>query len=178
MNEPVSAGSLLERMERLRQEGDALADRLRKQQSDVEETLAKYVPPNPVSVTVTRDERGFLTGLEISGPTEERDGKAYLQAINSAILLAQAEDVRLPAEAIPLLLSSLGNADHDVTVKDDFGSVTVTAAFGEIRGVRAKQRWIESSSDAIIAGEILRIAQLAAHQSDQFNRFSEGEHDG
>lgn len=178
MNEPTTSESLLERLERLRQEGDALADRLRNQQSDVEATLAKYVQPNPVSVTVTRDERGFLTGLEISGPAEERDAKAYLEAINSEILLAQAEDVRLPTEAIPLLLESFGTDDHNVTVKDDFGGLTVTAAFGEIRGVRAERRWIESSSDSVIAGEVLRIAQQAARESDQFNRFTDGEHDG
>lgn len=165
--------TLIERMQVLQAQSAALQDQLRQRQRDVEQELAKYIPQSPVHVTVTLDEKGLPTGLEVAGPEENRTAAEYAAAISSAFQLAQASGPVPPVEASTAIIDAI-TAGEDLpatTISDDFGQFSVTASFGSVRGVRLKDQWVHSCTDELIAEEILRLAQQAAKASDAFHRF-------
>lgn len=172
--------SLLERLEGLRVEGEELALSLRTRQKEVEEELAKYITPNPVTVRVALAENGLIEGLEVESPSVDVEPGDYLEAINTAILLAQAQAPTLSTEATRALLDAALNSVDPPSEKvtNDLNEVTVVAVFGDIRAVEAKPSWLQAASDRTIASEVLRIAQQAAQKSDQFGRFSLGGNNG
>lgn len=174
---PQDQPSLLERLEELGQESTALSEDLRQRQTAVESEVAKYLPPTDVTVRVALADNGFLEHLEITG-RPGTNPRATLQAINGAILLTQAQKAAMPLEAARATIDAIssGITDDEVRVSDDFGTLTVTALYGDIRGVHAADRWLASSSNAVIEEEILRIAQDAARRSDVYRRFAGEDH--
>nr|WP_201470440.1 hypothetical protein [Microbacterium hydrocarbonoxydans] len=165
--------SLIERMQLLQAQSAALQDQLRQTQKDVERELAEYIPPNPVHVTVSLDDTGFPVALEVVGPEEDRTAAIYASAISSAFQLAQATGPALPIEASTAIIDAITSGQDlpATTISDDFGQFSVTASFGSVRGVDAKDQWVQSCTDQLIAEEILRVAQHAAKASDAFHRF-------
>lgn len=165
--------SLLERMQLLQEQSASLQEQLRQTQTDVEREFAQYVPPNPVHVTVSLDDVGFPVGLEVVGPEQDRTAAVYTSAITSAFQLAQATGPAPPIEASTAIIDAITSGEElpATTISDDFGQFSVTASFGSVRGVEAKDQWVQSCTDQLIAEEILRVAQHAAKASDAFHRF-------
>jgi hypothetical protein len=167
--------TLLERMALLQEQSAELQQQLRDTEQAVERELAAYVPTDPVHVTVTLTESGFPSGLAIVGPAEDRTAAAYTTAIGSAFQLTQATSAKTPIEVSKAIIDAVTSGAElpSVTVSDDFGQLSVTASFGNVQGVQAKDQWVRSCSDQTIADEVLRIAQQAAKASDAFHRFDE-----
>lgn len=167
--------TLLERMALLQEQSIGLQQQLRDSQQAVERELASYIPANPVQVTVTLTESGFPSGLTIVGPAENRTAAVYTAEISAAFQLAQATSTTMPVEASKAIIDAITSGEElpSVTVSDDFDQFSVIASFGNVRAIQAKDQWIRSCSDGIIADEVLRLAQHAAKASDAFHRFDE-----
>lgn len=165
--------TLLERMQVLQEQGASLQDQLRQRQKDVERELSAYIPTDTVNVVVTLSDIGFPVGLTVSGPSENRTAAMYTASITSAFQLTLATGPTLPVEASTAIIDAISSGEEppSETISDDFGQFSVTASFGNIRGVDATDQWVQSCTDALIAEEILRVAQQAARASDAFHRF-------
>lgn len=163
---------LLDRLMALRDRSEKLGQDLQQRQETLAAELSKYFTGTRVSATVTLDERGFPTALDVSGPATQRTASEYTAAVTNAFLIAQAKVV-LPLAASRALIEAIteGRTPESATVEDDLRQFTVTASFGSIRAVTTSDRWIKSLSDEMIAAEILRVAQQAATASDTYDRF-------
>lgn len=165
--------NLLERMQLLQEQGASIQDTLRQSQKDVESKLAEYIPPDTVNVHVTLSDSGFPVGLTVTGPSENRTGAAFTASISSAFQLTLATGPTPPVEVSTAIIDAISSGEEppSVTISDDLGQFSVTASFGNIRSVETTDPWVQSSTDELIAEEILRVAQQAAKASDAFHRF-------
>jgi hypothetical protein len=164
---------VLERMQELQAKGEQLTTSLKQREDALRAKIAEQFPPSAIEVEVRFDEAGLLEQLTIDNPLPERPADQYQRTINTAILVAQASDPHLPAEAALALLDALsaGEQPPSTRVTDDDGNVTVVASFGDIRVVELSPRWVQLSTDTEIAEQIVRVAQRAARASDTYHRF-------
>jgi hypothetical protein len=168
--------NILERFAALEKRSEQLRQRLEATEREVQEKLAPYMPVNPVDARVDLDERGLLAGVHL----RRGEGATPAQiraALNDAVLAARLRHPRLPADAVPLLLTALrrGDGGPRTEVSDGFAQLTVTAQFGDVVEITGTDSWLSATPDDVIAAEVLRVGQLAARESDQFGRFTEGE---
>lgn len=174
MSEPrLNPDGVLERMQALQADGDRLTASLRTRQDALRAKIAEQFPPSAIDVQVRFDAAGLLEEIVIDNASTERPAQEYQQAINTAILVAQAAEPRLPAEAAVELIDALsaGAQPPSTRITDDDGNVTVTASFGDIRSVELTPRWVQLQTDHEIAEQIVRVAQQAARASDTYHRF-------
>jgi hypothetical protein len=165
--------NILERFAALEQRSEQLRQRLEATQREVQEKLAPYTPPNPVDAHVDLDERGLLAAVQLT----RGEGATPAQvrgALNQAVLTARIRHPRLPADAVPLLLTALrrGEGGPRTEVSDGFKQLTVTAQFGDVIQITGTDSWLSTTPDDVIASEVLRVGRLAALESDQFGRFT------
>ncbi|MCR2784677.1 MULTISPECIES: hypothetical protein [unclassified Microbacterium] len=176
---------IVERLEAFRARGIRLQGDLTARLDAVQARLGDAVEPSPVHADVTLDERGYPIAAELTDATGAGTPDQVRAALTAAFLAARAERPRLPAEAVDPLMSVLQSAAADPqhaddriaeagkTVWNDLGQAGVTAVFGDVTAVHAREDWIQRNHPAAIAAEILALAQRAATASDMFGRFTE-----
>jgi hypothetical protein len=147
-------------------------------------------------VSVSFDSDGLLAEVRIdSAMRTELEAQQLITEINSAIFSASgllaapnsgpvslddaAKTSAFGVAFVDDLVSVLatGGAIDAERVSNDLGTVTVTALLGNVTSVDCSLPWLESTSDALIGEEIVRVARTAAQQTDILGRYTKGESD-
>lgn len=181
---------LVERLEALRARGIRLQGDLTARLDALQARLGDAVAPSPVHADVALDERGYPLAVQLTDDTGTGTPDQVRAALTAAFLAARAERPSLPAEALDPMMAALQSAAADPkhaadrlaeageTLWNDLGQAGVTALFGDVTAVHARDDWIQRTRPADIAAEILELAQRAARASDRFGRFTEEDHRG
>jgi len=174
-------------LEKLIEEGNALRETSDATRREIFEMLA--IPEVGV-VTLSMDVDGLISAMAI-----DPVGRVGLTAnqlvgeINMAILRfggfaqpaiprspdADSDESHARGQALlsqVLAATSSGRVPEPQDIPNDFKTVTVTALWGNVTGVKCSVNWIDSSTDLLICEEIVRMARIAARQTDTLGRFS------
>ncbi len=188
--EEAARPDLIARLEELRTRGVRLEADLTTRLEALQAELGDAVPSSPVEARVTLDERGYPLAVELIDPTGSAAPDQVRAALTTAFLTARAARPSLPVEALEPLLAAIRSAGADPqhaadhiaaageTVGNDLGQAAVTAVFGDVTAVHARDDWLQHSRPADIAAEILTLAQRAATASDRFDRFGKEDNRG
>lgn len=186
----ASRPDLLERLEAFRARGIRLQEDLTARLTAVQVKLGDAVASSSAHARVTLDERGYPVAVELTDDTGSATPDEVRAALTAAFLMARAERPTLPPEAQDPLMAVLKSAAADPqhaadriadagdTVWNDLGQAGVTALFGDVTAVHARDEWIQRNRPADIADEVLVLARRAATSSDRFGRFTEEAHRG
>ncbi|MCR2794349.1 hypothetical protein NQ156_14870 [Microbacterium sp. zg.Y625] len=186
----ASRPDLLERLEAFRARGARLQEDLTARLAAVQAQLGDAIPPSSAHARVTLDGRGYPVAVDLTDDTGAATPDEVRTALTTAFLTARAERPTLPPEALDPLMAVLHSAAADPqhaadriadagdTVWNDLGQAGVTALFGDVTAVHARDEWIQRNRPADIAAEVLTLAQRAATASDRFGRFTEEENRG
>jgi hypothetical protein len=178
---------ILQQLDALRTRGQQMETALRERFAAVQAQLGEAT--DAVSARVTVDERGFPVSLDLVDESGAASPDQVRAALTTAFVAARTANPSLPVEAVEPLLESIRAAAADparaaerlaaqgVTLSNDLGQVSVTALYGDVTTVDAKDAWLQSVPTADIAADVLGLAQRAATASDRFGRFSEKEDD-
>jgi len=181
---------IVERMEALRARGIRLQEDLMARLDALQARAADAAPLSSAQARVMLDERGYPLSVELTDATGAATPDQVRAALTAAFLAARAERPSLPADALDPLMTVLQSASADPshaaeriaeageTIWNDLGQAGVTALFGDVTAVHARDEWIQRNRPADIAAEILNLAQRGAMASDRFGRFTEEENRG
>ncbi|MEO7121949.1 MAG: hypothetical protein ABI400_02295 [Lacisediminihabitans sp.] len=176
---------LLKQIEALKLKGEKLQ---RDNATTTQDILALLGLAEQGAVTVTFDEDGLMSELDIDAEARaDMTAEQLLHEINAGILRAGAlvrgitvsdADPRAQLNASGSLVAKLvqsiasGERPEPQKIKNDFGTVTITALMGTVTGVECQTSWIGSTPDHLISEEIVRMARTAAQQTDTMGRYA------
>jgi len=163
----------------LRAQGEQLQRETRQSQQDM---LAMLAIPEQGAVSIEFDGLGLMSALTIDQRTRAAlTPEQVVQEINLALIRTSAlfgsatattaENNAATLERVSRVVAA-GTPPEPVPYSNDFRTVTVTALWGTVVGVACTTAWISSTPDALIADEIVRMARIAAIDTDVLGRFS------
>jgi hypothetical protein len=166
---------LLAAAQSLQDKATASAAELTRLQAEIAD-LVKIPETGPV--TVTFDDAGYMTSLEIDAEARASlDSRALVTEINFAISRASRpipappavspESLENAAELFEQIFAMAGgdSVGEPVTYSNDLGTVTVTLVWGSVFSVECSDSWIGAASDSSISEEIVRTARSAVTAS-------------
>jgi hypothetical protein len=144
--------------------------------------------PEQGVVTVEFGDDGLMSRVDIdAGARKGLSAEQLVHEINAAILrsspllagfgIADADPRAKPAgngAFLNQLVAAMAAGERTAPPKfaNDFETVTVTAALGSILGVECSSSWIGSTPDRLVSEEIVRIARIAALETDTMGRYA------
>lgn len=180
-----SGDNWLDDLRELRAGNEELQREIDSAQAEIEEILAIV---GSGAATMTYDRQGLIDSLEFD--PELRPGLAppqLQQEINMALVRAnnnrpayqpglwdEPGDVFLESPYIQQLMTTLasGVLPEMTDIANDFNQVVVKAAWGNVVAVTCEIRWLGSTPDPLISEEVVRMARIAAIETDDSGRFS------
>jgi hypothetical protein len=170
-------------LQSLQERGETLQ---RRNLSTRREILDLLEIPEDGAVTVRYDASGLMSVVEIDdGARAGLTPTQLVREINAAIIRSSGllslatPEVSDPQGASTVRLVSevaAGMADdrqlEPQRISNDFGTVTVTAMLGNVAGVECAESWIASTSSRLISEEIVRMARIAAKDTDTVGKYA------
>ena len=163
-------------LEELQAEGELLQARARETQKEILDLLEI---PETGAVGILLDEQGLIAEVTID-PTwrDSLSPELFVQEINWAIIRTSGFGTAPTTAPTPSFLEQVMATFNSPAarvpeeISNDFKTLTVTAVLGNVSSISADPRWITQTPDALIAEEIVRMARVAAFQTDTFGRYS------
>jgi len=173
-------------LEQLREQGEQLQQKVEATQREIFELLEL---PEVGTVVIEKDEQGLIADITIDSSWRDSLSPAeFEQEVNVALLRSSGLLTAAPGDQPPSGSPQAGHgqsylervmasfnspaAREPEEISNDFNTLTVTAMLGNVSSISADKRWIAQTPDHLIAEEIVRIARIAALQTDVFGRFT------
>jgi hypothetical protein len=165
-------------------------EQLKRENEEAMQRIRDLLPPlTSTVVTIGFDAEGLMSTMEIDSAARAELPPGQLgNEINTALIAANgllasvspasiglaveddpAGHARLMKDVVSLLES--GQTLEPEIVSNDLKTVAVSAVFGSVVRIDCAESWLSSTPDAGISEEIVRVARIAALQTDSRGRF-------